>query len=470
MSNSDSTPTLGTTIKLNGSNYLLWSRAFLLFLGSQNKRNHVLVAPPAATDATFTTWSQSDCSVMTWLLNSMDESVSKNIMFLDIAKAMWDALREMYSNDKNVSRVFELYEKLFSHCQDGQSVNDYFSTLKGLADEILVYHPLSCDATTRQKQWEEFMVAKFLSGLDHSLRPTRDSLLASDNVPTLSNALSRVLRVATGRTDDGSSPLPDTSAMFARGRGSFRGRSRGRGRGTHTTPGDRSCVYCGRSNHVSEKCWAKFGKPDWANNTSADNSSASAASTTAGVFAVTHGQPRDTLASTPLPIPSSPDMSPPKPLHVYTRRPRPAFVSCPPSSPPSAAPNPSPPSDIDLPIALRKGKFEGAVPTSPSTIHFSLEHENEKIIACPDPKSDQTRPFYSIYNLALSSHNIKRLNTTPMMGKAQEEGGGIPLYPMGYYPKEIVPHQQLFKNIADVAQSLLSGSSTQGDMMEFSGG
>ena len=82
---------------------------------------------------------------------------------------MWDALREMFFNDKNISRVFELYEKLFSHTQDTQSVNDYFSTLKGLADEILVYHPLSCDATTRAKQWEEFMVAKFLSGLNADL-------------------------------------------------------------------------------------------------------------------------------------------------------------------------------------------------------------------------------------------------------------------------------------------------------------
>lgn len=120
----------------------------------------------------------------------MDEFVSKNVIFLKTAKAMWDALIQMHSNEKNVSRVFELYEKLFSHTQDGQSVNDYFSTLKGIADEILVYHPLCCDATTWKTQWEEFMVAKFLSGLDANLRPVRDNLLSSDNVPTLSNASS----------------------------------------------------------------------------------------------------------------------------------------------------------------------------------------------------------------------------------------------------------------------------------------
>lgn len=85
---------LGTTIKLNGSNYLLWSRAFLLFLGSHKKCNHVLSGAPAKIDPKYEAWSANDGSVMTWLLNIMDESVGKNIMFLETAKAMWDALKK----------------------------------------------------------------------------------------------------------------------------------------------------------------------------------------------------------------------------------------------------------------------------------------------------------------------------------------------------------------------------------------
>ncbi|PIN27220.1 hypothetical protein CDL12_00013 [Handroanthus impetiginosus] len=136
----------------------------------------------------------------------------------------------MYFHAKNVSRVFELYEKLFSLKQDGsdaRSVTAYFASLKGAADEILLYHPLGVDVQTQKSQWDEFLVATFLSGLNPSLRPVRDSLLASDTVPTLSNALSRVLQVATADA--------------------------------------RQCSYCGRTNHVSEKCWVKFGKPAWAN-------------------------------------------------------------------------------------------------------------------------------------------------------------------------------------------------------------
>ncbi|KAL0313828.1 UNVERIFIED_CONTAM: Retrovirus-related Pol polyprotein from transposon TNT 1-94 [Sesamum angustifolium] len=166
---------------------------------------------------------------MTWLLNSMEESVSANVMFLNTAKAMWDALHDMYSHEKNISRVFELYERLFSLKQDGRAVSDYFALLKGTSDEILLYHPLSCDAQTRKAQWEDFLVAKFLSGLDNSLKVVRDHLLASDSVPTLSNALARVLRVATGSTDSVSSSgtTTESSAMAVRGRA--RPSSRGRG-------------------------------------------------------------------------------------------------------------------------------------------------------------------------------------------------------------------------------------------------
>jgi len=45
---------------------------------------------------------------MTCLLNSMDVKVSADVMFLRTAKEIWDTLREIYANEKNISRVFEL--------------------------------------------------------------------------------------------------------------------------------------------------------------------------------------------------------------------------------------------------------------------------------------------------------------------------------------------------------------------------
>jgi len=44
----------------------------------------------------------------------MDEKLSESVMFLKTAKEIWDTLKEMYSNEQNISRFAHLYEKLFS--------------------------------------------------------------------------------------------------------------------------------------------------------------------------------------------------------------------------------------------------------------------------------------------------------------------------------------------------------------------
>ena len=61
----------GTTVKLNGSNYLLWAQAFRIFIDAQNKLSHLLQNPHATSGPTYVTWLMGDYSVMTWLLNSI---------------------------------------------------------------------------------------------------------------------------------------------------------------------------------------------------------------------------------------------------------------------------------------------------------------------------------------------------------------------------------------------------------------
>ena len=48
-------------------------------------------------------------------------------------------------------------------------------------------------------------------------------------------------------------------------RGSFgAGRNFPGGRQSAPDKGPRHCKHCGWSNHISEKCWVKFGQPKWA--------------------------------------------------------------------------------------------------------------------------------------------------------------------------------------------------------------
>ena len=87
-----------------------------------------------------------------------------------------------------------------------------------------------------------------------------------------------------------------------RGRG-FVGGGRGSygGRQSASEKGPRQCRHCGRSNHIFEKCWEKFGRPEWAQLFESDSSAlrsapedySSTSSTLPGSFTVVLTQEYD---------------------------------------------------------------------------------------------------------------------------------------------------------------------------------
>lgn len=98
-----------TSIKLNGKNYLLWSQAFETFLGTHRQIRH-LTDPPKAKDVTYKDWLVDNCVVILWLVNSMDEDISKGVMMLRHARKIWETLHSTYGHDKNIAQICEIYK------------------------------------------------------------------------------------------------------------------------------------------------------------------------------------------------------------------------------------------------------------------------------------------------------------------------------------------------------------------------
>ncbi|RVW74545.1 Retrovirus-related Pol polyprotein from transposon TNT 1-94 [Vitis vinifera] len=76
-------------------------------------------------DLNFRTWRSKNSLVMAWLLNSMESSIAKPNMFMPITKAIWDSIRESYSDLENSSQIFEL--KQGDH---EENPNDYARHMK----------------------------------------------------------------------------------------------------------------------------------------------------------------------------------------------------------------------------------------------------------------------------------------------------------------------------------------------------
>ena len=102
---------------------------------------------------------------MTRLLNNLKAKISGSDIFLNTAKEMWDTLKVMYENDKNPSRIFEIYERLFK-----LKLLMFYNELKSLIDELDMHQPAITDAATLRGYRQDLAVSKFLSGMYLSLR------------------------------------------------------------------------------------------------------------------------------------------------------------------------------------------------------------------------------------------------------------------------------------------------------------
>ncbi|XP_048132459.1 uncharacterized protein LOC115726562 isoform X2 [Rhodamnia argentea] len=172
-----------------------------------------------------------------------------------------------------MSRVYELYEKIFNFKQGDKSLGEYYSALKGMWEELNLYQPITTDLERLKTQRAEFQVAKFLSGLNTDLQLVKSQLLAGEQVPSMNEAFCRIQRIVSPSSTSSrdSSALLATSGGHGRGRFSNRGRGLlgGRGRvggrsGRSYDRDSRRCTYRRKSGHTVDTCWAKHGKPEWA--------------------------------------------------------------------------------------------------------------------------------------------------------------------------------------------------------------
>ena len=77
----------------------------------------------------------------------------------------------MYDNEKNSSRVFEIYERLFELKHGDRFVPEFYGELEGLIDELDMHQPSVTDVATLRRYRQDLAVSKFLSGLSPILRP-----------------------------------------------------------------------------------------------------------------------------------------------------------------------------------------------------------------------------------------------------------------------------------------------------------
>lgn len=89
-------------------------RMLLRFFCGKKKSRYLTELPLAEDDKSYDDWLSEDLCVMGWLWHSSEPHVATTVEFYDTSKDIWDSLDDSFSNQSNVSCVYELYEQIFA--------------------------------------------------------------------------------------------------------------------------------------------------------------------------------------------------------------------------------------------------------------------------------------------------------------------------------------------------------------------
>ena len=142
--------------------------------------------------------------VMTWLVNSMEEDISKNYMCYSTAKELWDSVTEMYSDLGNKSQIYELTLQAKEIRQGGNNVTKYFHSLKQVWQDLDLFNTYKWnsaeDAKHHEQGVEEGRIFQFLAGLKEELDEVRGRIIGRATLPSLGEVFAEVRREETRRS------------------------------------------------------------------------------------------------------------------------------------------------------------------------------------------------------------------------------------------------------------------------------
>ena len=125
-------------IKLDDTNYALWSQVMEIYISGKDKLGYVNgdIPQPSPTDPNFRRWRTENSLVKGWLINSMDPGLIGNFIQYSTVKEVWDAIATTYFDSSDTSQVYELRRRVAQLKQSGGSLEKYYTNLQGLWREI----------------------------------------------------------------------------------------------------------------------------------------------------------------------------------------------------------------------------------------------------------------------------------------------------------------------------------------------
>ena len=258
---SDGPNTITLAEKLSGSaNYRAWKRAMEISLSTKRKLAFVQGTIAKASDDSQKAelWEACNNMVISWIMNNVSDSIARSILYVKSAAEIWSQLDKRFAV-ANGSRKYQLNKQTYSLKQDGQSISDYYTKMKGVWEELESLNELPCLTTNAedvtlfvaclQKQIQEHRLFQFLNGLDDIYQAQRSQILLMTPLPSVEIICGMLQQEEQQKQVlEGLKFSSESSALFSKN--------------MESKPADQ-CAECGNKGHTSEKCWHVIGFPSW---------------------------------------------------------------------------------------------------------------------------------------------------------------------------------------------------------------
>ena len=121
-------------IKLDGSNYALWSQVVEMFISWRDKLGYINgdLPQPDPTNPLFRRWRTENTVVKGWLINTMDSSLVSTFIWYPTTKEVWDAIAVTFFDGSDIAQVYELRRQVSRLQKNGGSLDKFYNELQGL--------------------------------------------------------------------------------------------------------------------------------------------------------------------------------------------------------------------------------------------------------------------------------------------------------------------------------------------------
>ncbi|KAB2617910.1 hypothetical protein D8674_013779 [Pyrus ussuriensis x Pyrus communis] len=216
-----------SSVLLNEFNYLPWARAVSLALGGRSKLGFINGSHPApgVTSPEYGGWLCKD------QLSSL---------------TFWTTVKEMYGNQNNSARIFQLKKDISNVQQEGKTFVQHLGSLRSMWNELDVYRPHTTDPTVLLKRTEEDKKFQLLSSLSSDYEDLRSHILMNPELPSFTSICATIQRKEVKRKVMNNG----TKTIVTEARAYLTNEKRYKGKNPHL-----KCLHCDNIGHVRDKCW-----------------------------------------------------------------------------------------------------------------------------------------------------------------------------------------------------------------------